>query len=54
MLLNNQLTTLDAWRIVDEARTRLSDYINLHITRLELIGKRMQAIYAMPVEEPTI
>ena len=53
-LLNKQLTTLDAWRIVDEARTRLSDYINLHITRLELIRKRMQAIYAMPVEEPTI
>ena len=53
-LLNKQLTTLDAWRIVDEARTRLSDYINLHITRLELIRKRMQAIYDMPVEEPTI
>lgn len=53
-LLNKQLTTLDAWRIVDEAHTRLSDYINLHITRLELIRKRMQAIYAMPVEEPTI
>ena len=53
-LLNKQLTTLDAWRIVDEARTRLSDYINLHITRLELIRKRMQAIYAMPVEEPSI
>ena len=49
-LLNKQLTTLDAWRIVDEARTRLSEYINLHITRLELIGKRMQAIYDMPVE----
>ena len=47
-LLNKQLTTLDAWRIVDEARTRLSEYINLHIKRLELIGKRMQA------EEPTI
>ena len=53
-LLNKQLMTLDAWRIVDEAHTRLSDYINLHITRLELIRKRMQAIYAMPVEEPTI
>lgn len=53
-LLNKQLMTLDAWRIVDEARTRLSEYINLHITRLELIRKRMQAIYAMPVEEPTI
>lgn len=54
MLLNKQLTTLDAWRIVDEARTRLSDYINLHITRLELIRKRMQAIYDMPVEVPPI
>ena len=53
-LLNKQLTTLDAWRIVDEAHTRLSDYINLHITRLELIRRRMQAIYTMPVEEPTI
>lgn len=53
-LLNKQLATLDAWRIVDEAHTRLSDYINLHITRLELIRRRMQAIYAMPVEEPTI
>ena len=31
-LLNKQLMTLDVWRIVDEARTRLSDYINLHIT----------------------
>ena len=53
-LLNKQLATLDAWRIVDEARTRLSDYINLHITRLELIRKRMQAIYDMPVEVPPI
>lgn len=49
-LLNRQLTTLDSWRIVDEAHTRLCDYINLHITRLELIRKRMQAIYDMPVE----
>lgn len=49
-LLNRQLTTLDAWRIVDEARTRLSEYISLHIKRLELIRKRMQAIYDMPVE----
>ena len=54
MLLNKQLTTLDAWRIVDEARTRLSEYINLHITRLELIRKRMQAIYDMPVDVPPI
>lgn len=53
-LLNKQLTTLDAWQIVDEARTRLSEYINLHITRLELIRKRMQAIYDMPVEVPPI
>lgn len=53
-LLNRQLTTLDAWRIVDEARTRLSDYISLHIKRLELIRKRMQAIYDMPVEVPPI
>ena len=53
-LLNRQLTTLDAWRIVDEAHTRLCDYINLHITRLELIRKRMQAIYDMPVEVPSI
>lgn len=53
-LLNKQLTTLDAWKIVDEARTRLSDYINLHITRLELIRKRMQAIYDMPIEVPPI
>lgn len=53
-LLNNQLTTLDAWRIVDEARTRLSEYINLHITRLELIRKRMQAIDDMPVDVPPI
>lgn len=53
-LLNRQLTTLDAWRIVDEAHTRLCDYINLHITRLELIRKRMQAIYDMPVEVPPI
>ena len=53
-LLNKQLTTLDAWRIVDEAHTSLSDYINLHITRLELIRKRMQAIYDMPVEVPPI
>ena len=53
-LLNKQLTTLDAWRIVDEARTRLSEYISLHITRLELIRKRMQAIYDMPVEVPPI
>lgn len=53
-LLNKQLMTLDAWRIVDEARTRLSEYINLHITRLELIRKRMQAIYDMPVEVPPI
>lgn len=49
-LLNRQLTTLDSWRIVDEAHTKLCDYINLHITRLELIRKRMQAIYDMPVE----
>lgn len=53
-LLNKQLATLDAWRIVDEARTRLSEYINLHITRLGLIRKRMQAIYDMPVEVPPI
>ena len=53
-LLNKQLTTLDSWRIVDEAHTRLCDYINLHITRLELIRKRMQAIYDMPVEVPPI
>lgn len=53
-LLNKQLTTLDAWRIVDEAHTRLCDYINLHITRLELIRKRMQEIYDMPVEVPPI
>lgn len=53
-LLNKQLTTLDAWKIVDEARTRLSDYINLHITRLELIRRRMQAIYDMPIEVPPI
>lgn len=53
-LLNRQLTTLDAWRIVDEARTRLSEYISLHIKRLELIRKRMQAIYDMPVEVPPI
>lgn len=53
-LLNRQLTTFDAWRIVDEAHTRLCDYINLHITRLELIRKRMQAIYDMPVEVPPI
>ena len=53
-LLNRQLTTLDAWRIVDEAHTSLSEYINLHITRLELIRKRMQAIYDMPVEVPPI
>lgn len=53
-LLNRQLTTLDSWRIVDEAHTRLCDYINLHITRLELIRKRMQAIYDMPVEVPPI
>ena len=53
-LLNRQLTTLDAWRIVDEANTRLSEYISLHITRLELIRKRMQAIYDMPVEIPPI
>lgn len=53
-LLNRQLTMLDAWRIVDEAHTRLCDYINLHITRLELIRKRMQAIYDMPVEVPSI
>ena len=53
-LLNKQLATLDAWRIVDEARTRLSEYINLHTTRLGLIRKRMQAIYDMPVEVPPI
>lgn len=53
-LLNKQLMTLDAWRIVDEACTRLSEYINLHITRLELIRRRMQAIYDMPVDVPPI
>ena len=53
-LLNKQLTTLDVWRIVDEAHTRLSEYISLHIKRLELIRKRMQAIYDMPADVPPI